>query len=70
MLSQPWYFDINRIRQVCERIASRTSYDNLHDKMDYVTMELWRKEELYCHRERMLVNGCDKESCSICRPNH
>jgi len=66
---RPWYLDPNKVRAVANRIASRTNYVELHAKLESIMDNVWRKGELYCHRERMFVDGCS-EACSLCRPNH
>jgi len=68
-MRKPWYLNAASVVRVVNKIAKRVSPDKLHVVTESICDEIWRKGELYCHRERTYVSGCTKP-CSICRPNN
>ena len=66
---KPWYLDPERTTQMLNKLCVNVATEKLHDFTETVCDEIWRKGDLYCHRERMYANGCVKE-CSLCRPNN
>jgi hypothetical protein len=69
-MKTPWFLKSQKVTKVIDKIASRTTQSELHSKTESLCDEIWRKGDVFCHKERQYYSGCADESCSLCRPNN